>query len=278
VISQSKFENGITLLQAHFNRKLCPSAIAIWLEYLNEHLDDETFTLAVKEAILSLDFFPSAKRLVEFATTSNEVQAIADWQVILAAARTSNEQWQQKILQPLCERAHIALAAIGGLQAVALAEDWQLNKKEKQFHTVYNQSPAGVKFLPPPRIQPSIVEVIEPDKPTANINLETKSPSIRRVLENLNLRSLGYDIPIEQVYANTFARYGWEIDENRLNYFLAMDAESKQQILAKFQFAMKHKSEWRSAVSIFDEISGYQAPRPEIDAKAIAREWLEESA
>jgi hypothetical protein len=86
MITQSKFEKGISLLQTHFNRELCLSAIAIWSEYLNEHLDDETFTVAVKQAVLSLDLFPSAKKLVEFATASREVQAIADWRVIIAAA------------------------------------------------------------------------------------------------------------------------------------------------------------------------------------------------
>ncbi|BAY20096.1 hypothetical protein NIES21_59660 (plasmid) [Anabaenopsis circularis NIES-21] len=274
MITQSKFENGITLLQTHFNRKLCEAAIAVWSEYLNEHLDDDTFTLAVKEAVLSLDFFPSAKKLVEFATTSKEVQAITDWQTICSAAKTSSEQWQQEILQPLCERAHIALSAIGGLQAIALAEDWQLNKLEKQFHTVYQKSPNGVKFLPPPRPQPTAVETVEPERPTANINLETKTPAIRQIIEKLNLRSLGYDVPIEEVYATAFARCGWEIDENRLNYFMRL--EDKQEILTKVQFAMKHKSNWRSAQFIFDEITGYKVPRPEFDSKAIAQQWLKE--
>ncbi|MCC5616600.1 hypothetical protein LC605_16280 [Nostoc sp. CHAB 5836] len=65
-----------------------------------------------------------------------------------------------------------------------------------------------------------------------------------------------------------------QIDSKRLNYFLAMDTPSKQQFLNKFNFAMKNKSEWRSAVSIFDQITGYKVPRTEIDPKAIAREWL----
>lgn len=39
---------------------------------------------------------------------------------------------------------------------------------------------------------------------------------------------------------------------------------------------MKNKAAWRSAVSIFDEISGYKPQRPLIDVKAIARQWLTE--
>jgi hypothetical protein len=274
MITQAKFDKGIALLQTHFNRELSPNAIAIWSEYLNEHLDDEQFTLALKQAIIELDFFPNAKRLVEFATASNEVHAIADWRVIIAAAITSNEQWQQEILKPLKERAHIALAAIGGLSSVALAEEWQLSKLEKQFTCLYCQSPTGMKFLPPARISQEEPEAIEEHKSTDPIDLSTKSPSIRRVLETWNLRSNGIDVPEEQAYTNTFARYRWEIDSKRLNYFLAMDTPSKQQFLNKFNFAMKNKSEWRSAVSIFDEITGYKVPRTEIDAKAIAREWL----
>jgi hypothetical protein len=274
MITQAKFDKGIALLQTHFNRELSPNAIAIWSEYLNEHLDDEQFTLALKQAIIELDFFPNAKRLVEFATASNEVHAIADWRMIIAAAITSNEQWQQEILKPLKERAHLALAAIGGLSSVALAEEWQLSKLEKQFTTVYCQAPTGIKFLPPAHLSQSEPKAVEEEKLTQPIDLGAKSPSIRRILEHLNLRSQGVEIPEEQVYANTFARYRWEIDSKRLNYFLAMDTPSKQQFLNKFNFAMKNKSDWRSAVSIFDEITGYKVPRTEIDPKAIAREWL----
>ncbi|WGV29126.1 hypothetical protein [Halotia branconii] len=181
MITQAKFEKGIALLQTHFNRELSPSAVAIWSEYLNQHLDDEQFTLAVKQAIIELDFFPNAKKLVEFAKTNNEVQAIADWRIIIAAAKTSNDQWQQEILKPLTESAHIALAAIGGLQSVALAEEWQLSKLEKQFTTVYCQSPTSMKFLPPARLNQSEPEVIEEHKLTQPIDLsglkEKSSPN-----------------------------------------------------------------------------------------------------
>jgi len=276
MITQAKFENGMALLQTHFNRELCPSVIAIWSEYLNEHLDDDSFTLAVKEAIIGLDFFPSAKKLVEFATATKEVTAIADWQIILSAARTSNEQWQQQILQPLKERSRIALAVIGGLSSIALADDWQLGKMEKQFITVYCDAPSGMKLLPPAPISQSQFEVVETQTSSAPIDLSAKPSSIRRLIENLNLRSQGVEIPIKQVYANTFARYGWEIDEHRLNYFLAMDEDQKQQFLAKFRFSMRNKSHWRSAVSIFDDISGYKTTQPHLDSKAIARQWLTE--
>ncbi|WGV29124.1 hypothetical protein [Halotia branconii] len=97
-------------------------------------------------------------------------------------------------------------------------------------------------------------------------------------METLNLRSTGQNVPEEQAYTNTFARYGWKIDLGRLNYFLAMELETKQQFLTKFQFAIKNKSNWRSPVSIFDEISGYKVPRPEFDAKAIAKEWLSQKS
>jgi hypothetical protein len=278
MITPSKLEKGITLLQTHFNRELCPQAIAIWSEYLNEHLDDETFTLAVKEAIIGLDFFPNAKKLVEFATVTKEVAAIAQWQIVLAAAKTANEQWRQEILQQLKDQAHTALAAIGGIDAVAWADEWQLNKLNKEFTTVYCQSHSQMKLLPPARVGQPHFQVLEEDISSEAINLETKSPSIRRVLENLHLRSIGTEIPLEQVYKNTFARYGWDIDERRLNFFVAMDEEIKKQFLARFQFAMKSKSSWHSLQAIFDDISGYQSPRPTVDVKAIARQWLNEES
>lgn len=272
MITQSKFENGITLLQTHFNRKLCPEAIAIWSEYLNEYLDDETFTLAVKQAILSLDFFPNAKRLVEFATADNEAKAIRDWQVIIAAAKTSNEEWRREILNRLPRCARMALEIIGGVQAVAIAEERLLNKLEKQFHTVYCQPSLETNLLPPARSQ-SNAFVVEPENDEP-IDLSTKPPSIQRILQNLSLRSMGEQIPVEQVYKNTFARYGYEIDDNRLSYFLKL--EQKREVLNKFSFAVKNKSAWRSPVSIFDEITGYQSSSSQqIDSKAIARQWLE---
>jgi hypothetical protein len=271
MITQTKFDKGIALLQTHFNRELCPQAIAIWSEHLNEHLNDEEFTLAVKLAIVGLDFFPNAKKLVEFATASNEVAAIADWQIILAAAKTSNEQWLAEILQSLKGRAHVALAALGGLKPIALSDEWQLNKLEKKFVTIYCESPSNVKFLPPAPTKPFNSKVVDFPQEREPIDLSTKPPSIRRVLENLNLRSQGVEIPEEQVCANTFARYGWSIDENRLNYFLFMDAEGKQQFLAKFQLAMRNKSSWRSAQSIFDDVSGYQAPCPQTDVRSMAQ-------
>ncbi|MBE9053545.1 hypothetical protein IQ243_24695 [Nostocales cyanobacterium LEGE 11386] len=277
MITPSKLEKGITLLQTHFNRELCPQAIAIWSEYLNEHLDDETFTLAVKQAILSLDFFPNAKRLVEFATPSKEVQAIANWQNIIAAAKTSNEQWQQEILQSLAQQAHIALTAIGGLQTVALADEWQLNKLEKKFVTIYCESPSDVKFLPPTPTKshkPHLTDFSPSEQEP--IDLSTKTPQIRQILENLSLRSIGVEIPIQQVYANNFARYDWQIDDNRLHFFLNMDEDNKKEFLAKFHFAIKTKSNWHSPQSIFDEISSYKTPLPETDFKAVARQWLTE--
>jgi hypothetical protein len=278
MISDDVFLDGISILKDHFGKALHERVIPIWSEYLNEHLDDEAFNNAIKLAIIGLDFFPNAKKLVEFATASSEVQAMADWQIILAAAKTSNELWQQEILQSLKGRAHLALAALGGLQPIALADEWQLNKLEKKFVTIYCESPHNVRFLPPAPTTPSNSKVVDFPQQREPIDLSKKPPSIRRILEHLNLRSQGVEIPEEQVYANTFARYGWEIDSNRLNHFLTMDLEAKQQFLTKFQFAMKNKSSWRSVVSIFDQISGYKASDPEIDAKAIAEEWLSQES
>ncbi|MBD2364664.1 hypothetical protein H6G36_26410 [Anabaena minutissima FACHB-250] len=281
MITQEKFDKGIALLQTHFNRELCKSAIAIWSEYLNEHLDDESFTIAVKQAILSLDFFPNAKRLVEFAFASKEVRAIADWQIVIAAAKTGNEEYQKQILQSLTPQGHATLAYVGGIEVIALANDWKLDKLEKKFVSVYCDSPTGVRFLPPAPTssnESSQANVVNFPVKREPIDPTQKPPSVRRVLEKINLLAQGEVIPTQEIYAGMFARYAWQIDERRLNFFLAMDEETKQQVLAKFKFAMKTKSNWHSPQGIFDDITSYQPPVSPIDVKAIAHQWLAEES
>lgn len=72
MISQSKFEAALRLLQTHFNKQLNENVIAIWQEYLNQYLNDQQLTTAVKLAIAECEFMPTAKKLVELGCKSNE--------------------------------------------------------------------------------------------------------------------------------------------------------------------------------------------------------------
>lgn len=279
MITDAKFERGITLLQQHFNRTLSDDAIAIWREFLDDNLGDEEFAQAIKEAILSCDFFPTAKKLVEFAAGSLEVAAIQQWQIVVTAATTTSETWVKELLGSLSERSRMALQAIGGLEAVAISDEWLLKKLEKQFATVYCQSPTHIKFLPPAKIQPIKHEVVESEMSYAPSDLSTRPEPVRRMLETLNSRVTGIELSDKEAAINRFAmEYQWNIDENRLNHYLEMDKGIKMWFVARFRSLMKDKPSWRSASVIFDEITGYKPAALHIDAKAIARQWLEEQA
>lgn len=151
MIADAKFERGITLLQQHFNRTLSEDVIAIWREYLDDTLDDEEFTQAIKEAILSCEFFPTAKKLAEFVNGSKEAKASQEWQSVILAANRGDESQ----LAYISQRGRVALHAIGGLKTVGLAEEYKRNQLEKSFVTVYCQcTEKDAKALSPATSQP----------------------------------------------------------------------------------------------------------------------------
>ncbi|PHJ59619.1 hypothetical protein VF14_32635 [Nostoc linckia z18] len=276
MIDDAKFKRGIALLQQHFNRTLSDDAIAIWREFLDDNLSDEDFTQAIKEAVLSCEFFPTAKKLVEFAIGALEVAAIQQWQIIVTAASTVSETWIKELLGSLSERSRASLQAIGGLQAVAMTDDWSLRKLEKQFITVYCQSPSKIKLLPPAKIQPINYEAEPVARDYTPPDPSTKPEALRRVLEALDLRVAGLEQSDESKATNTFfLRYRWKIDEDRLSHYLNLDLESKRGLLLMMDSAFRDKASWRSAAFAFDKFTGYKAG-PAIDARAIARRWLEE--
>lgn len=145
MISTQVFDSGMALLTSHFNRTLSDTVLGIWKEYLDTELDDADFKSAIKHAILHHQFFPTAGQLVEAIKSTKEVRAIQEWQIILQASAKP----QDNGIAYISDRARIALQAIGGLTKVGLAEEWQRQRMEKNFITVYCQlSNKDSKMLP----------------------------------------------------------------------------------------------------------------------------------
>jgi hypothetical protein len=285
MISQEAFYDGMGLLMVHFEKQLDPVVLGIWKEELDQHLSDEEFAEAGRQLILFFEqrfkgHFPTAKHILDVINGSREAKALQDWQKVLTAASCGDEEQ----LFYISHRGRVALQAIGGLKTVGMAEDYKRTHLEKSFVTVYCQCADKDAHSLPPSISKTPVRnnsglISAPEhqeRPREPVDLSTKPKPIRRVLENLEMRSMGQEIPVEQVYRNTFTRHGWEIDDNRLNHLLALNQEQIRDVLNKFSFAIKN-SQWRSLMNIFDEITGYQPIGKSIDAKEIARQWLEEN-
>jgi hypothetical protein len=149
MITQEKFEKAIAVLQTYFSKQIQPeSALAIWQEYLSDNLTDDELTQSVKQAIIQCrphpSFMPTPKELVAFVNGGKEAQAIREWQDVLSAASGRKEA-----IAYLSARGKVALNAIGGLNAVSLAEERLREKMEKNFTTIYSQcSDKDSHFLP----------------------------------------------------------------------------------------------------------------------------------
>jgi hypothetical protein len=158
MISETALTQGITLLSAHYERKLLDDVVKIWKEYLSEHLDETEFKEAVRYSILHERFMPTAGDLVNYVHGNKEAKAIQEWRLVLEAAKNCNDLSQ---LAYLDVRAQVALQAVGGLQAVGLADSYERQRLEKSFITVYCQSGTkDSKSLP----QSSPVSTQEADK------------------------------------------------------------------------------------------------------------------
>lgn len=133
-IDLKSFDKGLSLLEQNYERKLPDAIKAIWFEYLDKHLNNAEFAAAVKHVILHSRFMPTASELVEHVHGTKQAQAVKEWQFVLKAASGRNE-----VLTYLSNRARVALQAIGGIHAVAMADEYGRNRLEKSFSTVYCQ-------------------------------------------------------------------------------------------------------------------------------------------
>lgn len=272
MISDDRFNEGLDLLESHYSKSLSEDVIGIWREYLDNELDDKQFITAVKEAILSCEFMPTPKKLVEMATKSLEVKAMEEWSQVVKWSGYSREH-QQKAMSSFSDRCRMALQIVGGLGVVGFAENYELARLEKKFVLAYCQCSPDARALPPAKIPPITFEA-EPEPPK---NFHPSNLSIKKILHVLSMQAAGKEISEQQLALNMFVnKWKWQIDPERLNYYLSLSQEAKQQFQNKFGYAMRHSPSWKSAVTNFDRITGYQAPPPEIDSQAIAKEWLKE--
>lgn len=179
MISLSVFRSGIDLLCSHFNRPLLEPVAAIWKEYLDSELNDAEFGEAIKHAILHHQFFPTAGQLVDAIKSSKEVRALQEWQVVLQASATLNPDG----IAYISDRARVALQAIGGLQRIGLAENWERGQLEKNFIAVYCQvSSKDSKALPP-------VSSVAPSSPSEEPQGSVPMPEeVKRQMEALKAK------------------------------------------------------------------------------------------
>lgn len=135
-LSLQAFQTGMNLLAMNYNRQLPEPILLIWRDYLERELTDEEFIEAVKHTILHSRFMPTAGELVEFVKSGKEARAIQEWQIILQASRRNDSD----SLSELSDRGRVALAAVGGVYQLGMAEDSFVRQRmEKNFITVYCQ-------------------------------------------------------------------------------------------------------------------------------------------
>jgi hypothetical protein len=146
MIEKKIFNYGMELLDSYFSKKLNEAVKGIWFEYLDKELTTEEFLTAVKNALLHSRFMPTAGDLVGFIHGGKEAKALIEWQVILRASASSQDE---SGVAYISTRARVALQAIGGLRTVGIAEEFRRHQMEKQFITVYcDCSDNDAKSLP----------------------------------------------------------------------------------------------------------------------------------
>jgi hypothetical protein len=137
-------------------------AFGAWYEYLSRTLSEEELKPALQNALISFEFLPSPKQVIEAFKGSREVIAIEEWQACLNASKTG--QTANVLLSPQGEK---ALASIGGFPRLATEESSKLHSfvsKEFIFRWVQYERAinAGVISPPPPKLPPALHE----EKPT----------------------------------------------------------------------------------------------------------------
>lgn len=68
MINEQDFQEGIELLQAHFEKRLHPKVVDIWREYLGSKLSTEQFNLAISRVVAESKTFPTAKEVQKAVT------------------------------------------------------------------------------------------------------------------------------------------------------------------------------------------------------------------
>lgn len=269
MLSEEIFDFGINLMQRHFNRELLPEVQAIWREFLDQELTDEDFDIAVKEAILSCQFFPTAKQLVEFAQLGNEIKAMREWQMLVVpAAITGSADGRKELLDQLSVRGRIALELIGTISTVEMTEEKWLHNLGKKFKEVYCKASLGDNLLPV--VKPKPKEYVAQEVADMKVEGIIKNPQIQSILERAKRHSQG-DFSLEETYRRCLNINGWQIDDDRFQYFLEQ-VEDKNYFIEQMNFHVLKKGKYPSLV--FDNLSNYQPRNLNYNPKEIASQWL----
>lgn len=136
MLSQETFEYGLDLLSQNYDRQLTEDIKDIWRSHLDENLNDKEFLGAVRHAIIHSRFMPTVGSLVDQIRGDKEVKALQEWGFVVDAAGKGNAK---ELLVYLTDRAKIALDAIGGVEAVGLANTFDRQRLEKKFVSIYTQ-------------------------------------------------------------------------------------------------------------------------------------------
>ncbi len=147
MIDQQTFLTGITLMSNHYDRKLAPSVLGIWKEYLDTALTTEQFQQAVKMTILESRFFPTAKELVEAIKGEPEVQALSEWDLCVKAAARA----EYGVADSLTPQGKFALRAVGGVSELGRINQDSLRWAKKEFISAWKgwKPTAAPAALPP---------------------------------------------------------------------------------------------------------------------------------
>ncbi len=146
MIEQQVFLNGITLMSNHYDRKLAPSVLGIWKEYLDTALTTEQFQQAIKTVILESRFFPTAKELVEAIKGDPEVQALEEWELCVKASARG----EYGVIDSLTPQGKFALRAVGGVSELGRINQDSLRWAKKEFISAWKgwKPGAGSAALP----------------------------------------------------------------------------------------------------------------------------------
>jgi len=146
MIEQQVFLAGITLMSNHYDRKLAPSVLGIWKEYLDAALTTEQFQQAIKTVILESRFFPTAKELVEAIKGDPEVQAFEEWELCVKAA----SRGEYSVADSLTPQGKFALRAVGGVSELGRINQDSLRWAKKEFIIAWKgwKPAAGSAALP----------------------------------------------------------------------------------------------------------------------------------
>jgi len=184
MIEQQVFLSGITLMSNHYDRKLAPSVLGIWKEYLDTALTTEQFQQAVKMTILESRFFPTAKELVEAIKGEPEVQALSEWDLCVKAAARA----EYGVADSLTPQGKFALRAVGGVSELGRINQDDLRWAKKEFISAWKGwkptaapaalSPAQEQSALPPGVDYEAVSQIRSftEKLSFNGRANKKSP------------------------------------------------------------------------------------------------------